>query len=218
MWTPKFITFALLAAAPFAAAHGKISAASGDLGGNGTGLGIIGSAASVNSEEDVTIFTAATGFGETPGGGAIDAATALTAMIALTGTTIPQVSTDAGVLTMTYHQVNADGAGPITCSVSSDATNEAFTAMTITTNVAGTNGDSAAADEDFPLVASMPAGTTCTGTIGSTTNVCTVKCANPVGPFGGTVPVQQAAAAAAKIIKTRRVGSLAARAKAMLDV
>jgi hypothetical protein len=115
---------------------------------------------------------------------------------------------------MTYHQINADGAGPIACSVSADATGKTFTPMTVTTNVAGTNGRSTAADADFPLVASLPAGTTCTGTVGASTNVCAVKCENPVGPFGSMVLVQQGA-----VKKERSVGgSLAARAKEMLSL
>jgi len=85
---------------------------------------------------------------------------------------------------MTFHQINADGAGPVTCSVSADATGKTFTAMTVTTNVPGTNGRSNAANANFPLVTSLPAGTMCTGTVGSTTGVCAVKCANPGGPFG----------------------------------
>jgi hypothetical protein len=68
-------------------------------------------------------------------------------------------------------QINADGAGPMTCSVSTDATGNTFTAMTITTNVPGTNGRSNAANANSPLVASMPAGATCTGTVGTDTNV-----------------------------------------------
>jgi hypothetical protein len=85
---------------------------------------------------------------------------------------------------MTLHQINADGAGPMTCAVSADATGATFTAMTITTDVPGTNGKSNAANQDFPLIASMPAGTACTGTVGALTAVCAVKCANVVGPFG----------------------------------
>jgi hypothetical protein len=114
-------------------------------------------------------------------------------MIKLTGPTIPQVSSTGGVVTMTFHQINGDGAGPITCSVSADATGKTFTPMEVTTNVPGTNGRSNAANKDFPLVTAMPAGTACTGTVGTTTNVCMVKCANPAGPFGGTVPVQMVA-------------------------
>jgi hypothetical protein len=111
-------------------------------------------------------------------------------MIKITGATIPQVSSASGVVTMVYHQINGDGAGPITCSVSADATGKAFTALQVTTQVPGTNGRSNAANANFPLVASMPAGTICTGTVGTTANVCLVKCQNPVGPFGSVVPVQ----------------------------
>jgi hypothetical protein len=114
-------------------------------------------------------------------------------MIKITGATIPQVSSADGVVTMVYHQINADGAGPITCSLSADATGNTFTAMKVTTQVPGTNGRSNAANANFPLVADMPAGTVCTGTVGATTNVCLVKCENPVGPFGSVVPVQMPA-------------------------
>lgn len=117
-------------------------------------------------------------------------ATDLAAMIKITGATIPQISTTSGVVTMVYHQINADGAGPVACSVSADATGKTFTAMKITSQVPGTNGRSTAANADFPLVADMPAGTTCTGTVGTAQNVCLVKCENPVGPFGSVVPVQ----------------------------
>ena len=95
---------------------------------------------------------------------------------------------------MTLYQINADGAGPMTCVVSTDATGKTFTAMTITTNVPGINGRSNAANVNFHLVAKLPAGAACTGTVGTDTNVCVVKCANPVGPFGSNVLVQQATA------------------------
>lgn len=119
-------------------------------------------------------------------------ATALAAMIKITGNTLPQVKGTGGVVTMVYHQINADGAGPIACSVSADASGKAFTPMTITTQVPGANGRSNAKNADFPLVASMPAGTACTGTVGASKGVCLIKCENPVGPFGSVVPVQMA--------------------------
>jgi hypothetical protein len=108
------------------------------------------------------------------------AATSLAAQQKLTGNLIPQISAGAGVLTMTFHQINADGAGPISCSISTDATGKTFTAITVSTNVPGTNGKSTAANEDFPLIADIPAGTACTGTVGALENVCAVKCANQV--------------------------------------
>ena len=93
---------------------------------------------------------------------------------------------------MTLHQINGDGAGPMTCQVSADGSGTDFTAMQITTQVPGTNGRSNAKNADFPLVAAMPAGVTCSGTIGGVTNACVVKCANPAGPFGSNVVVQMA--------------------------
>lgn len=80
------------------------------------------------------------------------------------------------------------------CSISADATGNTFTVMQITTQVPGTNGRSTVSNTDFALVADIPAGTACTGTVGTTTNVCLVKCQNPAGPFGGVVPVQMVAA------------------------
>jgi hypothetical protein len=102
-------------------------------------------------------------------------------------------SSTSGEVTMVYYQINADGAGPVTCSVSADATGKTFTAMKVATQVPGTNGGSTAANVNFPLVADMPAGTTRPGTVGTTKNVCLVKRENPVGPFGSVVPVQMPA-------------------------
>ena len=108
--------------------------------------------------------------------GSIVPATDLATMIKIIGATIPQVSSTCGVVTMVYHQINAGGAGPVTCSVSADATGKTFTAMKVTTQVPGTNSRSTAANANFPLEADMPAGTVCTGTVGTTANVCLVKC------------------------------------------
>lgn len=50
---------------------------------------------------------------------------------------------------------------------------------------------------DFPMAFSVPAGTTCTGSIAGQDNVCLVKIANENGngPFGGVVAVQMASGA-----------------------
>jgi len=90
---------------------------------------------------------------------------------------------------MTLHQVNQDGAGPYTCQVSTDATGDDFQDMTVTTNVPGIASLSTAKATDFPLVAQMPAGTTCTG--GPDGNACLVRCRNSAiaGPFGGCAAV-----------------------------
>ncbi|KAH7092888.1 hypothetical protein BKA62DRAFT_751629 [Auriculariales sp. MPI-PUGE-AT-0066] len=105
-------------------------------------------------------------------------------------------ATTAGEVEMTLHQINGDGAGPYTCDVNTDGTGNAFTPMQVTTQVPGNNGRSRARAEDFPLVAQMPAGTTCTG--GPDGNACLVRCRNPAraGPFGGCVAVTMGDAAA----------------------
>jgi hypothetical protein len=51
-------------------------------------------------------------------------------------------------------------------------------------------------NQSFDFKFSVPAGTTCSGTVASMTGVCLVKIANSnkAGPFGGVVPVQMAGA------------------------
>lgn len=100
---------------------------------------------------------------------------------------------DDGTLTMTFHQVNQDGAGPLTASV--DATSggqdpSAFKDAQVTQNVPGIGigGLSAATTTDFPVKVQMPAGMTCSGSVGGASNVCIVRLQNSAlaGPFGGS--------------------------------
>jgi Egh16-like virulence factor len=63
----------------------------------------------------------------------------------------------------------------------------------VTTQVPGKGGNSNAKATDFPLVAQLPTNLACTGTVAGQQNVCIVRCENPVGPFGGCVPVQAVA-------------------------
>lgn len=64
MYISTLLAFAVLGAAPLASAHCLISAATGNLGGNGTGLGVV--AGGVNSQADVTVFKSTAGkFGAT---------------------------------------------------------------------------------------------------------------------------------------------------------
>ncbi|KAF7547249.1 hypothetical protein G7Z17_g7862 [Cylindrodendrum hubeiense] len=96
-------------------------------------------------------------------------------------------------LTVTIHQVNADGAGPYACDL--DETSNTGTIsqnLTVTNNVPGTNGFSQAKTQSFNITVQMPDSFTCTGA--STGNVCTVRCRNNAlaGPFGGCFAVQQA--------------------------
>ena len=95
---------------------------------------------------------------------------------------------------MTLHQVNADGAGPMACSVDATGNGIDFQTMTITTNVPGNNGVFNVNNKDFPLVATMPSAVTCSGSVAGQNNLCFVKCQNPQGPFGGVVAVQSGVA------------------------
>jgi hypothetical protein len=79
--------------------------------------------------------------------GTVVPATLLPAEENIAGDTLPQV-TVGGTLTMTFRQINADGAGPMTCQVSADGTDN-FQTMQVTTNVPGNNGNSKVEDTDF---------------------------------------------------------------------
>lgn len=101
------------------------------------------------------------------------------------------------VMSVTIHQVNADGAGPYSCDL--DQTSNAGIIsqnLTVTNNVPGVNGLSQNKTQDFTINVAMPANLACTGA--STGNVCTVRCRNNAvaGPFGGCFAVQQTDVAA----------------------
>ncbi|KAA8572926.1 hypothetical protein EYC84_003477 [Monilinia fructicola] len=89
---------------------------------------------------------------------------------ALAANSVTQVK--AGTkMTVTIHQVNADGAGPYSCDLDQ------------TSNAAKT--------QDFNITVQLPDDLACTGA--STGNVCTIRCRNNAvaGPFGGCFAVQQ---------------------------
>ncbi|RAL60198.1 hypothetical protein DID88_000819 [Monilinia fructigena] len=110
---------------------------------------------------------------------------------ALAANSVTQVK--AGTkMTVTIHQVNADGAGPYSCDL--DQTSNAGIIsrnLTVTNNVPGVNGLSQAKIQDFNITVQMPDDLACTGA--STGNVCTIRCRNNAvaGPFGGCFAVQQ---------------------------
>jgi len=105
---------------------------------------------------------------------------------------------DDGSITMTFHQVNQDGAGPLTAQI--DATSAgtdpaAFKDAEVTQNVPGIGigGLSAAQTTDFPVKVQMPAGMTCSGSAGGVQNLCVVRLQNSAlaGPFGGSAAFVQ---------------------------
>ncbi|KAK0716935.1 hypothetical protein B0T26DRAFT_648343 [Lasiosphaeria miniovina] len=176
------------------------------------------------TEVDTTVFGSTkiktNGLGRTTGSGKNKVAM-LSAAMAQSGSTLPQVS-DGGSISGVFHIVTTDGAGPIQAVLDPTGTG-AFSKgvlLDTVTQIAGKNGNIAApkqrslwaralvsagimkraanVNEDFPMKFSVPAGTTCNGTIAGQSNVCLVKIANSnkAGPFGGVVAIQMAGAAA----------------------
>jgi len=95
-------------------------------------------------------------------------------------------------LTVTIHQVNADGAGPYFCDLDEGSNSGIMSKnLTVTNNVPGSNGLSQAQAQDFNITVELPTDMRCIGA--STGNVCTVRCRNNAlaGPFGGCFAVQQ---------------------------
>ncbi|KAJ8069367.1 hypothetical protein OCU04_003021 [Sclerotinia nivalis] len=222
-------TIVIAAIIPFVAAHGKIAVLSGDAGGNTTGLGIQGAVipgAGTNkqTEVDTTVFNsknaATDGLGKTKAGP--NTMADMKNVMAQSGEVLPQV-TDGGELSGTIHIVTTDGAGPYSAIVDPTGTG-AFSQGTeakVTTQVPGRRGNIAApkqrslmmrslvnmgivkraknVNEDYPIKVSMPAGMSCTGSVGGQENVCLVKLANPsgAGPFGGVAAFQMASTSSA---------------------
>jgi hypothetical protein len=148
---------------------------------------------------------AANGGTKTPKGTMETAVKAATGMAAAQGLPTTQ---DDGTLQMTFHQVNQDGAGPLKAAI--DATSggtdpSAFKEAQMTQDVPGIGigGLSAAQTMDFPIAIQMPAGMTCSGSVGGANNVCIARMQNSAlaGPFGGSVAFTQSAAAKKRAIE-----------------
>ena len=101
-------------------------------------------------QQDSTRFknAAADQCGETLGGGTNDPATQVPAQLAANGGNMPQISA-GGMVMMTVHQVNGDGAGPYDCMIDSTGTGTQWTNMQVATNVPGENSRSRARAQDF---------------------------------------------------------------------
>ncbi|KAG4417755.1 hypothetical protein IFR04_009124 [Cadophora malorum] len=172
------------------------------------------------TEVDTTVFNKVNpmsdGLGKTAGNGKNTLA-GMSAVVAQSGDTLPQVS-DGGSISGTWHTVTTDGAGPVVMVMDTTGTG-AFsqgTKLQVTQQVPGVNGNIRAPKDrrffrrmlisagivkrasnvntDEPMAGTVPAGTTCTGTVGGQSNVCLMKVANtnPAGPFGGVFAFQMA--------------------------
>ncbi|KAI1213572.1 uncharacterized protein F4807DRAFT_411651 [Annulohypoxylon truncatum] len=119
-------------------------------------------------------------------------------------------SADDGSVTMTFRQINQDGAGPIEAAVdgtSGGTQEDAFKTADVTQDVPGSGllGLSLATNTDFPLTVQMPAGMTCDATVGGASNVCVVRVRNNAiaGPFGGSAAFTQSPAARKRALNYR---------------
>lgn len=82
-------------------------------------------------QQDTTRFKgdAADTVGETLMGGNNDVETGTKAIMQMTGgDSLPQI-TQGGMVMMTLHQINGDGAGPYTCMMNADGTAQTWTQM-----------------------------------------------------------------------------------------
>lgn len=102
---------------------------------------------------------------------------------------------DNGEITLTYHQVNQDGAGPLKAEVdptSGGTDPSAFKEAKVTQDVPGIGigGLSGAAVMDFPVKVQMPEGMQCQGKAGPAENVCIVRVRNSAaaGKFLSSYP------------------------------
>ncbi|ORX97286.1 hypothetical protein BCR34DRAFT_167816 [Clohesyomyces aquaticus] len=221
------ILISALAASPLVAAHGKVAMVTGDAGGNGTAIGIMGGIVpgpgrNKVTEVDTTVFgktnIATDGLGRTNAGGQNKAAD-LAATMAQSGSTLPQVS-EGGSISGVFHIVTTDGAGPVQAMIDPTASGAFSNGVeaTVMTDVPGNNGNirpsgkvaralhalglmkrAANVNMDFPVKIAVPAGTTCSGTVAGQQNVCFMKIANSnrAGPFGGVIAFQMASTGAA---------------------
>ncbi|ORY13213.1 hypothetical protein BCR34DRAFT_481459 [Clohesyomyces aquaticus] len=181
------------AAKPAAGARGLLDALTGGAGGAKAGGAKAAGAGATGAGAKTAKGTAETGVSKAAGTGATSG--------------LPTTADD-GTITMTFHQVNQDGAGPLTAQI--DATSggtdpAAFKEAQVTQNVPGIGigGLSAASVEDFPVKVQMPQGMTCSGSAGGASNVCIVRLQNSAlaGPFGGSAAFTQSAAAKKRAVE-----------------
>ncbi|KAI0642411.1 hypothetical protein C8Q79DRAFT_1003269 [Trametes meyenii] len=107
-----------------------------------------------------------------------------------------------GEITMGIFQVNADGGGPFTAEINTDATGKTWEAIQVLTQPPGVNGIVHNAPANSTITVQVPNNLKCTGANGA----CLIRfnnggpdtgsLANGAGPFGGCVAVAQANGAA----------------------
>ncbi|KAG9242157.1 hypothetical protein BJ878DRAFT_556241 [Calycina marina] len=205
MFTQVFLN--ALAAASIVSAHGRMDVLTGDLGGNGTALGvqgavIAGGGPNYLTEPDTTVFDINTdddnGFTDSSNGN-LSPEKNLAASMVLSGTTLPQISAGNGSIIGNWHVVTDDGCGPLQAIIDSTASSKWSRAVeaTVTTDMPGNEGNCTISkrarralvkmgllkraqnvNKSFAFTVAIPANTTCTGTASGMTGLCQVKVSN----------------------------------------
>ncbi|KAH8896424.1 cell surface protein [Thozetella sp. PMI_491] len=189
---------------------------------NGTGVGVEDNLQGTAAAKKVNkaargnwIVRQATGIAGLFGGGGQKTSAPAETLVATTAGAgasegLPTAAED-GTITMTYRQINQDGAGPLEAMIdgtSGGTSMAAFQNAEVTQDVPGigVQGISLATTTDFPLKVQMPAGMTCDATVGGANNVCVVRVRNGAGagPFGGSAAFTQTPAARKRALEYRK--------------
>ncbi|KAM0756518.1 hypothetical protein T439DRAFT_352194 [Meredithblackwellia eburnea MCA 4105] len=200
----RFSTALLLASsASLASAHAVITLVTGSNGVLGQGFGIVNGTLRTGTDEqpfqtDTSVLKdlETDPCGATLRGGSINIAENLVAAETQGGGQLPSLSQNLSI-TMTLHQVNADGGGPFTVMFNTDGTGATWENGLVTQQAPGANALIRGGPNDAQFTAQLPSGTVCTG--GSNNNACLIRLsnggagsiANGAGPFGGCLAVQQ---------------------------
>ncbi|EIM86259.1 uncharacterized protein STEHIDRAFT_122193 [Stereum hirsutum FP-91666 SS1] len=197
--------FVLSLAVSSAYGHAFINSVSGANGLSAVGLGVAtnGEVARGGTDEqpfqlDTPVLkdTTTDPCGATLLAGSIDIASSMTSTA--TNGQYPSIPSN-GTLTMGVFQVNADGGGPFSAEVSTDATGTSWQTLSVTSQPPGVNGLLHDGPANSSITVEVPSNVTCTG--GTNGNACLIRInnggpdtgsfANGAGPFGGCVAVQQ---------------------------
>ncbi|KAK4224049.1 hypothetical protein QBC38DRAFT_515712 [Podospora fimiseda] len=200
---------------PLVSAHGTLTQIRGANGVNMNGLSISSNARNRNSAANTAIIRdsdirsgRASPLGRTSRGGTVTAASALQSF---SRTNSLPTASDDGIITVIYHQINGDGAGPLDAAVdgiSGGTQANAFRNAQVIQNVPGTRGNGGKSNTDFTVTVKMPAGMTCDATVGGVENVCIVRIRNAAaaGPFGGAAAFTQSARSRKRALEFRTAG------------
>ncbi|KAI5476840.1 putative gegh 16 protein [Pseudohyphozyma bogoriensis] len=205
---PILALLALSSTASLVSAHALLTSVKGANGVVTTGFGVINTTLRTGTDEqpfqtDTSVMKdlLTDPCGRTLANGSVDIPTNLAAVQAQGGGQFPSLDSQ-GIINMTLHQVNADGGGPFSCMVNTDATGTNWTTATMVQQPPGTAGLIRGGPNDAEVACQVPTGTVCTG--GDSGNVCLLRLnnggggasspsvANGAGPFGGCLAVQNA--------------------------